>query len=113
MLKAAAALGVAALAENGLAQTQPAAPRKKTPTIGIQMGLPPLATGDLDQVFDQLGNLGGVNALFPFIYTYAHVTAGMPAQGFHGGNFAIPHMQYYGATSLKYEDMRAPDFGQL
>ena len=77
------------------------------------MGLPPLATGDLDQLFDDLRKRGGVNALFPFIYTYAHVTAGMPAKGFHGGNFAIPHMKYYGRTSLKYQDMRAPDFGDL
>jgi hypothetical protein len=113
VLKAAAALGVAALAENSIAQTSPTATVKKPPTIGIQMGIPPLATGDLDRVFGQLSDLGGVNALFPFIYTYAHVTAGMPAQGFHGGNFGIPHMQYYAATSLKYADMRAPDFGQL
>jgi hypothetical protein len=113
VLKAAAALGVAALAENSIAQPRAAQLPTKSPTIGIQMGLPPLATGDLDQVFGQLSELGGVNALFPFIYTCAHVTAGMPAQGFHGGNFAIPHMQYYGNTSLKYEDMRAPDFGQL
>ncbi len=76
------------------------------------MGLPPLATGNLDHLFDDLNHRGGVNTLFPFIYTYAHITAGMPAAGFHGGNFAIPHMQYYQQTSLTYADMRAPDFGE-
>lgn len=111
VLKAAAALGVAAMADGVVAQTKESSAGH--PTIGIQMGLPPLATGDLDRLFDELRKRGGVNALFPFIYTYAHVTAGMPAAGFHGGNFAIPHMQYYSATSLKYEDMRAPDFGDV
>lgn len=115
MLKATAAIGVAALAgANALADDSTSVTTKPTtPTIGIQMGLPPLAKGDLDQLFDDLSKRGGVNTLFPFIYTYAHVTAGMPADGFHGGNFAIPHMQYYGKTTLKYEDMRAPDFGEL
>jgi hypothetical protein len=112
VLKAAAAIGVAAVA--GEASGEPGGTtRPSKPTIGIQMGLPPLATGDLDRVFGDLRDRAGVNALFPFIYTYAHVTAGMPAQGFHGGNFAIPHMQFYGKTSLKYEDMRAPDFGDV
>jgi hypothetical protein len=111
MLKATAAIGVAALAMG--ATEPPPTSKPALPTIGIQMGLPPLATGDLDQLFDDLQKRGGVNTLFPFIYTYAHVTAGMPAQGFHGGNFAIPHMQYYGKTTLKYRDMRATDFGDL
>jgi len=114
MLKAAAAIGVAALARNAIGETaQEGALRKPSPTIGIQMGLPPVATGDLDKLFDDLRRRGGVNALFPFIYTYAHVTAGMKAEGFHGGNFAMPHMQYYKDTSLKFEDMRAPDFGDV
>jgi hypothetical protein len=111
LLKTAAAIGIASLARAAEAQTPPAS--RKRPTIGIQMGLPPLATGDLDRLFDDLNQRAGVNALFPFIYTYAHVTAGMPAQGFRGGNFAIPHMQYYKQTSLTYDDMRALDFGKL
>jgi hypothetical protein len=113
MLKATAAIGVAALAGTAVAAQAENATKPAGPTIGIQMGLPPLATGDLDQLFDDLRKRGGVNTLFPFIYTYAHVTAGMPAKGFVGGNFAIPHMEYYGRTSLKYQDMRAPDFGDL
>jgi hypothetical protein len=112
MLKATAAIGMAALAANSAALAADKL-RVSKPTVGIQMGLPPLAKGDLDRLFDDLRSRGGVNTLFPFIYTYAHVTAGMPAAGFHGGNFAIPHMQYYGNTTLKYADMRAPDFGDL
>jgi hypothetical protein len=117
VLAAAAAVGMAALAGRAAGEPRPGTAPDKLPrgsgTIGIQMGLPPLATQDLDRLFDDLHRLGGVNALFPFIYTYAHVTAGMPAKGFHGGNFAIPHMQFYGRTPLNYQDMRATDFGDL
>jgi len=113
LLKAAAVVGAAALAERPLAGAMAEEAARPAPTIGIQMGLPPLARGDLDALFGDLRRRAGVNALFPFIYTYAHVTAGMPAEGFRGGNFALPHMQYYGKTSLPYGDMRAPDFGDL
>ncbi len=81
--------------------------------IGIQTGIPPLASDNIDSVLEDMQKRGGVNTLFPFIYTYAHVTAAMKAKGFRGGNFAIPHMQYYKNTSLTYADMRAPDFGDL
>jgi len=96
----------------GATETQPSA-IKRTPTIGIATGPPPLATQDLDKLFDDMRQRGGVNALFPFIYTYVNTSAGMPAQGFRGGNFAIPHMQYYKDVPLTYEDMRAPDFGNI
>jgi hypothetical protein len=118
---AVAAAAVAGAQLVGLADepaTQPAAPgpgamTRPAPMIGIQTGIPPLATGDIDAVLDDMQKRGGVNTLFPFIYTYAHVTAAMKAKGFHGGNFAIPHMQYYKNTTLTYADMRAPDFGDL
>jgi hypothetical protein len=113
MLIAAAAAGVAVLAGAAQPTSSPDRSRRSSTTIGIQMGLPPLAQGDLDRLFDSLRVTAGVNALFPFIYTYAHITAGMANAGFHGGNFAIPHMQYYGRTSLTFQDMRAPDFGDL
>ncbi len=91
-----------------------AAPRKKEITIGIQTGLPPMAEGDIDRTLEEMRTRGGVNALFPFIYTYARVTAGMQtAANFHGGNYAIPHMEYYKNTSLTYAEMRAPDYGDL
>ena len=116
---AAAAVAGAQLANFAGGQTtepsaQLAAPTTRpAPMIGIQTGIPPLASDNIDSVLEDMQKRGGVNTLFPFIYTYAHVTAAMKAKGFRGGNFAIPHMQYYKNTSLTYADMRAPDFGDL
>lgn len=61
MLKATAAIGMAALAGTAseAAAQAVSAPKPAGPTIGIQMGLPPLATGDLDQLFDDLRKRGG------------------------------------------------------
>lgn len=113
MLKATAAFGVAAAATplnreaNGDSR-----PRSNT-TVGIQIGAGALARPDLEGVLDDLQQRARVNALFPFIYGHLNRWAGMPAEGFRGGNFAIPHMQYYRDTVLTYEDMRAPDFGDV
>src|ERR1700722_19032141 len=107
VLQMAAALGLAAAVGDGVADKKP------MPMVGIQMGPSPLAKDDLDRLFDDLNSRAGVNAIFPFIYTYAPVTAGMPAAGFRGGNFAMPHMQYYKETPLTFQDMRAPDFGDI
>jgi hypothetical protein len=115
LLKTTAALSLAALTgpRSQAAETQPTPP-KKSPLIGVQTGIPPLAIGNLDQTLDDMRSRGGINALFPFIYTYAQVTAGMQSsKNFRGGNFAIPHMQYYKNTPLTYADMRAPDYGSL
>jgi hypothetical protein len=112
LLKAAA---VGAFAVGMINDRTAAAPvtTRTAPTIGIQMGPGPLVSKDFDRTLDDLQKRAGVNTLFPFIYTYAPVTAGMPEKGFRGGNFAIPHMQYYKQTSLSYQDMRAPDFGEV
>ena len=53
----------------------------------------------------------GANAFFPFIYSHIEERAGVHRPGFRGGNYAIPHMQYYKDTILTYEDMRGPEFG--
>jgi len=114
MLKMAAAIGVAAMglaADQTPPTTQPST--RPSPMIGIQIGPQPLAQQDLNRLLDDLRQRAGVNALFPFIYTYAAHTAAMSAKGFRGGNFAIPHMQYYKGTPLKYQDMRATDFGDV
>ncbi|MGN6370147.1 MAG: hypothetical protein ACTHN5_17970 [Phycisphaerae bacterium] len=114
-LKTTAALTLAALAPSTSAQSsppQPAPTPKPKPTIGIQTGLPPLASNDLDKSLDLMQSRGCVNTLFPFIYTYTQSTAAMQAfKNFRGGNFAIPHMQYYKNVPLTYDQMRAPDFG--
>ena len=137
-LKAGAALGLAALAagcennpfENAVAPSAPpltdaemgVMPGRKlvNPVIGIQTGPTPLVQGSLDDLnrnLDMLQKKGGINALFPFIFTKTDSTAAMTkAQGyanFVGGNFAMPHMQYYKNTKLTFNDMRAPDFGDI
>src|SRR5437660_1181213 len=107
-LKTGAAIGLTVLgatATTAAPSTQPSAAttRPAAPTIGIQTGPPPLARGDLDRLFDDLRSRGGVNALFPFIYTNTASTAAMPKEGFKGGNFAMPHMPFYKNTSLTFD----------
>jgi hypothetical protein len=88
-------------------------PAKPAPTIGIQMNVAALAAPDFEKSLDDMKARAGVNALFPFIYSYVNRTTGLPAAGFRGGNFAVPHMEYYKNTSLTYADMRAPDLGDM
>ncbi len=80
--------------------------------VGIQIGAGVLAQNQ-ERVLDDIQQRAGVNTLFPFIYSHISTWAGMPAAGYRGGNFSVPHMQYYKDTLLTYEDMRAPEFGNL
>lgn len=118
VLKAAAALGATAALSRlsplaaAVAPAPAAAPRRAA-TVGIQVGSAPLMRDDLDRLLDDMQQRGGVNALFPFIYGHVASWAGVPAAGFRGGNFAVPHMEFYRDTNLTYEDMRAPEAGQM
>ena len=113
-LRAAAAASVTAavarLPSFAAAAPATAAPHPRT-LVGIATSVAPLAQPDLNRVLDDLQLRAGVNALFPFIYTHIPRRAGAPEAGFHGGNYAIPHMEFYRDTSLTFEDMRAPEFG--
>jgi len=112
VIKSAAALGLlSAIGSAPQLFAQPA-PRKPA-TIGIQMNLDLLARGDLDRLLGDLRERAGINTLFPFIYGYVPVWAGLPAENFQGGNFGIPHMEFYQNTTLTYDDMRAPDYGDI
>ena len=83
--------------------------KNPTPSSASKPASPPLAEGNLDQTLDDMRTRGGINALFPFIYTYAQVTAGMQSsKNFRGGNFAIPHMQYYKNTPPHLRPTCAP-----
>ncbi len=115
ILKGAAALGVTAALARGakLMGAEASTAAKVAPTIGIQMNVGALAAPDLRPLLDDLKTRAGVNALFPFIYSNVNRWTGLPARGFVGGNFAIPHMQYYKDTSLTYKDMRATELGDL
>ena len=111
-VSAAGAAGLGLLASAGAAKSSAAPPSARKPMVGIQLGVAPLAR-NLERVLDDVQQRAGVNTLFPFIYSHVNTWAGMPATGFHGGNFAVPHMEYYRDTLLTYADMRAPEFGDL
>ena len=89
-----------------------AAPRRDT-MVGLPISVAPLATAALDPMFDDMRRRGAVNALFPFIYTHEPHRSAAGAKNFHGGNHGIPHMQYYVGSPLTYDDMRAPEFGDV
>lgn len=95
------------------AQSAPA-PRPDT-MVGMPISAAPLGAPDFDRQLADMRQRGGVNALFPFIYTHELHRSGLDLGNFsgkfRGGNYAIPHMEYYKDTILTYEDMRAPEFG--
>lgn len=95
------------------AASAPTIPAHHKPTVGIQIDVNTLSKPNLSPLLDDLQTRAGVNALFPFIYTYSGTWAGLPKSGFRGGNFAIPHMQYYKGVPLSYQEMRATELGDL
>jgi hypothetical protein len=95
------------------AQNLPPAAKPST-LVAIPISVAPLATGDLDAMFDDMRNRAGANALFPFIYTHEPSRAGLErSAGFHGGNYATPHMEFYKDTQQGFADLRAPEFGDV
>jgi hypothetical protein len=93
----------------------PAKPRRGEAVVAMPISAAPLVQPDLDRMLGDMRERGGVNVLMPFIYTHETHRAGVEADfpKFRGGNYAIPHMQYYKDTSLTYEDMRATEFGNV
>jgi hypothetical protein len=87
-------------------------PAGKSPiTVAMPISVAPLVQRDLDVMFDDMRTRAGVNALFIFSYSHEPHRAGVEAAGFHGGNYARPHMEFYRDTPLTLADMRAPEFG--
>jgi hypothetical protein len=115
-LKTAAVLGVTAalsrLPDVRAAETPEPAGRKAA-TISIATSPAPFAKQDVGKILDNLQQVAGVNVILPFMYTHGAVRAGLPSDGFRGGNYAIPHMEYYKDTGLTYEDMRGTEFGDV
>ena len=117
------AAGAAAAAPIGAQQHFEWPPSKKM--IGIQVGAVSFVDEGVEPVLDNLEKLGNVNTLFLATFTYGRGIAGrqVPGQplpdhgsreydtGFHGGNFAAIHQQYYADTVLK--NFRAPDHGDF
>jgi hypothetical protein len=87
-----------------------AGPRPDT-MVGMPISTAPLGQPGFEGMLDDMQKRGGVNALFPFIYTHEGHRGGFDGPGFRGGNFAIPHMQYYKDSGMTYEDLRAPEAG--
>ena len=96
---------------------QPAAasaPPKKLPRqICIPISIAPLVKGDLDAMFEDMRTRAGVTALMPFAYTHEPHRSGPPVANFHGGNYGVPHMQYYKDIPLTLDDMTGPEFGKV
>jgi hypothetical protein len=107
--------GVAMAGAAGVrSETAPAPGGAKRPTmVAMPISVAPLAQRELDPIFDDMRARAGVNALFPFIYSHEPHRGGTAAAGFHGGNYATPHLQYYKDTPLTRDDMTAPEFGRV
>ena len=81
--------------------------------VGMPISMDALAQREPAALFDDMQARAGVNALFPFLYTHEPHRGGAPAAGFHGGNYATPHAQFYHDTGLTIDDMTAPEFGKV
>ena len=89
-------------------------PSKTSATmVAMPISVAPLAQRELDPMFNDMRERAGVNALFPFMYTHEPHRAGAAVAGFHGGNYATPHIQFYKDTPLDFADMRAPELGDV
>lgn len=101
----------------------PASPRKM---IGIQIGAVSFVDEGVDRVLDILQTRGAVDTLFLAAFTYGRGLAGRQIPGqpfpdhgaqesdqqtFHGGNYAMPHPEFYRDTILK--ETRATDHGDF
>lgn len=104
VLQAAAVVGAAAIAGAQVPAT------KSAPIVGIQIGAGPLCRGNLDDLLDTLRNRCGMNALFIFAFGHEARFVPIDRRNFRGGNYAIPHMQYYQGSGLAFDDLRAPEF---
>ncbi|HEV2208615.1 MAG TPA: twin-arginine translocation signal domain-containing protein [Verrucomicrobiae bacterium] len=94
--------------------------------IGLQIGAVSFVDEGVEPVLDTLQSRGAVNTVFLTTFSYGRGLAGRQIPGqpfpdhgvqqsdeqtFHGGNYAMPHPEFYQRTVLK--QTRAPDFGDL
>ena len=93
---------------------------------GIQIGAVSFVDEGVEKVLDIVQKRGAVNTLFLTTFTHGRGLAGRQIPGqpfpdhgpkesdektFHGGNYAIPHPEYYKNTVLK--ETRATDLGNF
>jgi hypothetical protein len=115
-----AAAGTAALPQF------PSAAQATRKMIGIQVGSVSFVDEGTEKTLDILQEKGAVDTIFLTTFTYGRGLAGRQIPGqpfpdhgpqssdeqsFHGGNYAIPHPEFYKDTVLK--QTRAPDHGDL
>ncbi len=98
---------------------------EETRMIGIQVGAVSFVDEGIETVLDVLQQRAHINTIFLAVFTYGRGIAGRQVPGqplpdhgkqeydlnFHGGNYAVPHPEYYRDTVLK--QTRAPDHGDL
>jgi hypothetical protein len=121
-IAAAAALSPALLPSTARAAS--AAPAARM--TGIQVGSASFVDEGVEQVLDIFQEQGAINTIFLTAFTYGRGLGGRQVPGqpfpdhgkqesdegiFHGGNYAIPHPQFYRHTVLK--QTRAPDYADL
>jgi hypothetical protein len=105
---------------------QGAGPPASRKSIGIQVGAVSFVDEGTDKVLDLLRDRGAIDTIYLTTFTYGRGLAGRQIPGhpfpdhgvqesdektFHGGNYAIPHPEFYRDTVLK--QIRAPDHGEL
>lgn len=94
--------------------------------IGMQIGAVSFVDEGTEQVLEILQSKGAVNTIFLTTFTYGRGLGGRRIPGqpfpdhgsresdektFHGGNYAMPHPEFYRDTTLR--QTRAPDHGDL
>jgi hypothetical protein len=119
---AATALAPAVLSQTAVSAEQPSTKKM----IGIQVGAVSFVDEGVDQVLDIFQQKGAINTIFLTTFTYGRGLAGRQIPGqpfpdhgsqesdattFHGGNYAIPHPEFYTHTVL--QPTHAPDHGDL
>ena len=120
---AAAAVAAPAMVPHVLSAADKPGPPKM---VGIQVGAVSFVDEGTERVLDILQERGAVNTVFLTTFTYGRGLAGRQIPGqpfpdhgaqesdektFHGGNYAVPHPEFYQNTLLKQS--RAPDHGDL
>lgn len=124
-LKAGAAAATALKPLSGMSPSPQREAAQNEKTIGIQVGTVSFIDEGVDQVLDNLQELGQVNTIFLNTFgwdrglngrqIYGHPFPDHGKQEYDldlvGGNYATPHPQYYANTILK--ETKAPDYGDL
>src|ERR1039457_5554958 len=119
-------VALAALAAADLAPLGAAEPPQAHKMIGIQVGSVSFVDEGVGKVLDVLQERAAADTIFLTTFTYGRGLAGRQITGypfpdhgaqesdagsFHGGNYAIPHAEFYRSTVLR--QTRAPDHGEL